>query len=172
MLNGGSMKTIRLPRVKAAVITAGLAATLLGGAVVNAPTASAATPTCSKFKRVENGTSKYAWVPASSAGATACQLTTGNSSTAVSTLQNTLNKCYGPEQGNAAWNVGIDITVDGEFGPATKSALKKAQQVLKDTGYYDGAVDGIYGPKTSKALHHRQYYQSNNRFDRCFRVLA
>ncbi|WP_405467585.1 peptidoglycan-binding protein [Streptomyces canus] len=166
------MKTIRLPRVKAAVVTAGLAATLLGGTVVNAPTASAATPTCSKFKKVANGTNSYAWVPASSAGSTACQLTTGNSSTAVSTLQFTLNKCYGPERGNSGWNLGIDITVDGEFGSQTKSALKKVQQALKDSGYYDGAVDGIYGPKTSRAMHHRQYYQSNNRFDSCFRVLA
>ncbi|WP_406160621.1 peptidoglycan-binding protein [Streptomyces sp. NBC_00882] len=166
------MKTIRLPRVKTAVVTAGLAATLLGGAVVNAPTASAATPTCSKFKRVENGNLLYAWVPASSAGSTACQLTTGNSSTAVSTLQATLNKCYGSEQGNAAWNLGIDITVDGEFGSQTKSALKKVQQVLKDSNYYDGAVDGIYGPMTSKAMHHRQYYQDSNRYSRCFRVLG
>lgn len=165
------MKTIRLPRVKAAVVTAGLAATLLGGAVVHAPTASAATLTCTKIKKVWNGNSSYGWVPAAYTGTVLCQLTTGNSGSAVSTLQTTLNKCYGPDRGNSGWNIGIDIAVDGSFGPATKSALKKVQQKLKDSGYYDGTVDGIYGPKTSKAMHHREYYASTGKFDRCFRIL-
>ncbi|MGW1295886.1 peptidoglycan-binding domain-containing protein [Streptomyces sp. NPDC002533] len=161
------MKKIRLPRVKAAVLTAGLAATLLGGAAVNAPTASAATPTCNTIKKTSNG-NMHSFLPATTGGSTSCLLATGNSGSPVSTLQTTLNKCYG--KGAGGWDIGISITVDGDFGTLTKNALKKVQQKLKDTKNYSGAVDGIYGPQTRTAMHHRQYRDSDGSFYNCFRV--
>ncbi|MFF3025918.1 peptidoglycan-binding protein [Microbacterium sp. NPDC057944] len=60
-----------------------------------------------------------------------CTLRAGNVSSAVRELQNSLVACHGK-----------NITVDGDFGPATRTALAQVQSSL-------GLVaDGIYGPQT------------------------
>ncbi|WP_432278733.1 peptidoglycan-binding domain-containing protein [Nocardia carnea] len=59
----------------------------------------------------------------------------GASGDGVRALQTALRACY-----NA------DISTDGQFGPKTKAALKRAQASAGTT------ADGIYGPKTRDAL--------------------
>lgn len=41
-------------------------------------------------------------------------------------------------------------------------AVRQAQQVLKDKGFYSGSVDGIYGPLTRKAVRSYQHDQNLN----------
>ena len=55
----------------------------------------------------------------------------GDLAAAVKTLQRTLNKCYGES-----------LAVDGNFGPATKAAVKRAQADHHIT------QDGVAGPVT------------------------
>jgi len=91
-----------------------------------------------------------ATVPADSGGHWSCVMGVGNSSTAVSALQRGLNKCYGR---------GLDV--DGQFGPATKSALIYAQS-------REGiAQDGVYGPQSSLNLKWPYYNSSTGAFVRC-----
>jgi peptidoglycan hydrolase-like protein with peptidoglycan-binding domain len=68
----------------------------------------------------------------------ACQLASGNDSSAVEVLQLTLNSCYGAA-----------LTNDGDFGPATRAAVEAMQA---DIGV---SVDGIYGPNTRTAMKFR-----------------
>jgi peptidoglycan hydrolase-like protein with peptidoglycan-binding domain len=68
----------------------------------------------------------------------ACQLASGNDSSAVTALQETLNACYG-----------YDLAEDGDFGPATEAAVEGMQA---DIGV---SVDGIYGPNTRTAMKFR-----------------
>lgn len=42
----------------------------------------------------------------------------------------------------------------------SSATIRDAQQVLKDKGFYDGTVDGIYGPKTKSAVRSYQQKQS------------
>jgi peptidoglycan hydrolase-like protein with peptidoglycan-binding domain len=65
-----------------------------------------------------------------------CLLGQGNVSGAVSTLQFTLNQCYGS-----------GLTIDGNFGPLTRAALEAAQRREGIT------ADGVYGPQTRDSLH-------------------
>ncbi|MEU3105569.1 peptidoglycan-binding domain-containing protein [Streptomyces griseoflavus] len=112
--------------VKSLVLVAALAAT---GVVVPAGAASAA-PHCSK--------SYYAYniiLPAASTNSLDCTMGRGSYGNAVRALQSNLNLCY---------NAGL--TVDGDFGGATETALKAAQR-------RDGtAADGVYGPATRRAM--------------------
>jgi putative chitinase len=69
----------------------------------------------------------------------------GARGSAVSTLQHELNELLG----------GSKLTVDGDFGPRTKSAVEAFQRE------HHLAVDGVVGPQTSAALasalgHHRK----------------
>jgi peptidoglycan hydrolase-like protein with peptidoglycan-binding domain len=68
----------------------------------------------------------------------ACQLAETNDSSAVTVLQQTLNACYGD-----------DLAEDGDFGPATQAAVEAMQA---DIGV---SVDGIYGPNTRTAMKFR-----------------
>ncbi|MFG2869633.1 peptidoglycan-binding protein [Streptomyces sp. NPDC048338] len=112
----------------------------LGGAAAmalgSAAPAAAANPTC-------NWSAKYygAWVP--NYGTTSvnvnCALYQGvMNNVAVGTLQETLNMCYGE-----------NLVVDQDFGAATEAALRRAQQKAGTT------VDGDYGPLTRKAIKHK-----------------
>lgn len=66
----------------------------------------------------------------------------GNNSWAVCALQLTLNDCYG--QG---------LALDADFGPATQRALRFAQASSGAT------VDGTYGPNTrSRLKYHSQLW--------------
>jgi len=60
-----------------------------------------------------------------------CTLRSGNVSSAVTVLQQSLVSCHGKS-----------IAVDGQFGPATRTALIQVQSSLGLT------ADGIYGPQT------------------------
>jgi murein L,D-transpeptidase YcbB/YkuD len=65
----------------------------------------------------------------------ACYLESGLNNGAVQLLQRSLNLCYGR-----------GLTVDGSFGPATKSALQYAQ------AQHGITADGIWGPITRKTV--------------------
>ena len=64
-----------------------------------------------------------------------CLLGVGNQSVAVQVLQDTLKTCYRR-----------NITVDGIFGPQTRSALQHAQRAEHIP------ADGVYGPQTRDHL--------------------
>ncbi|MEU1605398.1 peptidoglycan-binding domain-containing protein [Micromonospora matsumotoense] len=71
----------------------------------------------------------------STASSTSCGMAQGANSSAVGALQRALKYCYG-----------AGITVDNDFGPATKSALVSAQKREGIT------ADGVYGPQTRLSL--------------------
>jgi peptidoglycan hydrolase-like protein with peptidoglycan-binding domain len=124
--NEETMSNLRIKVVVSA------AAILLGGAglgVITAAPASAA-PTCTATFNDEDDNGRWAWVPAGG-GNWDCQMRSGDSGEAVKALQNTLKRCYGH-----------NLSVDGQFGPRTKSALASAQQKA------GASADGIYGPQT------------------------
>lgn len=91
---------------------------------------------CNTSKNVQgraNGlVAKY---PAISGGGS-CILKDSALGAGVSTLQTALNRCYA---------AGLDV--DGDFGPKTTAAVKKAQRA---EGGLD--VDGIWGPKVSRVF--------------------
>lgn len=44
------------------------------------------------------------------------------------------------------------IEVDGQTYPVYEAMLRRAQEKLKEKGFYNGAIDGKYGPGTRSAL--------------------
>ncbi|WND20601.1 peptidoglycan-binding domain-containing protein [Streptomyces violaceus] len=134
-----------------------MAALALGAFVVTsagliAPPAAAAEPACSTNYKWASGSynnkKTFLWVPAYPAGSgygTLCTVSPGASGVEVRMIQDALVKCYGRS-----------ITVDGEFGPATKTALKYAQ------GVEDIGVDGYYGDKTRLNLKWPRRYSTNS----------
>lgn len=119
---------------KLASIGAGL---LLAAGMVAVPTAAnAATAgtlsvgTCTTVKTFSAPASKKYTAPVTAGGSRDCRLEQGNQSAAVTRLQQELKSGCESEH---------NITVDGQFGPATKSALQDAQRSLGLT------ADGIYG---------------------------
>ena len=107
-----------------------------------APQARAATyPTCNTTAVIGTGTAPNVGptvvMPAnnsSSAGIAYCLLVNGDSSSAVALLQETLNVCYAIGQ--------PVLTVDGDFGSHTKTALEDVQR------HIGVPADGAYGPVT------------------------
>ncbi|NUT32887.1 MAG: peptidoglycan-binding protein [Hamadaea sp.] len=102
-----------------------------------------ALPLCTHYKAVtaSDDASKKTWVPATSGGDTSCTLYEGvYNNMAVETLQSALVECYA-----------MNITVDGDFGPATKSALKQVQSMIGVTS------DGQYGVYTRDRIRHQPY---------------
>ncbi|WP_417554790.1 peptidoglycan-binding domain-containing protein [Microbacterium sp.] len=67
-----------------------------------------------------------------------CTLRSGNISEGVRTLQNSLNLCHGKS-----------LVVDGNFGPATRTALIQVQAAIGVT------ADGIYGTQTYTKMRHK-----------------
>jgi hypothetical protein len=109
----------------------------LGGILVLSPAASAATSSCASTHRYWNisGTT-YADVPSiTSGGSTSCVLGLGNQGVAVSALQRSIKWCYNSS-----------IVIDGDYGPATKSAVTAIQKSLGLT------QDGVYGPQTRSKM--------------------
>ncbi|MFF9340204.1 peptidoglycan-binding protein [Streptomyces sp. NPDC014773] len=64
-----------------------------------------------------------------------CLMRLGSSGAGMRALQTSLDECYGES-----------LDVDGDFGPRTRDALKRAQ------AEEDISVDGGYGPQTRNAL--------------------
>lgn len=114
---------------------------VLGTTLVYASPA-AAFPLCSTFKEVTStdGSGKKVWVPATAAGDPSCTLYEGVANQAVSTLQDTLNTCYG-----------MGLKIDGQFGPKTEAALMEVQRL------YGLADDGWYGVYTRDKISHQPY---------------
>ncbi|WP_034592343.1 peptidoglycan-binding domain-containing protein [Hamadaea tsunoensis] len=125
------------------------------GALVFGSPAYAATPRCNNFgqwsdlrdpPQVDLYMAGY-WPASNWNDATfKCLMSSGDSGDDVKELQRGLNLCYGSSSGV---NLGVKLTVDGQFGPATKSALIKAQR------YHKLLADGVYAPQTAAATWHR-----------------
>lgn len=116
--------------------------------VTPASPAAAAPPTCTKlweFRSPPTGTIiNLVPTPASMTsgfGIMPCDLRQGSSGDGVRGLQQAFVTCYG-----------LRLTVDGQFGPATASALRTVQ------GRIHVAVDGIVGIQT---LIHLSYLQGS-----------
>jgi peptidoglycan hydrolase-like protein with peptidoglycan-binding domain len=74
-----------------------------------------------------------------------CQLYQGLSNNwAVKALQSDINTCYG-----TTFTGGVALSVDGNFGPLTRQALKNVQAYHRNL-----LVDGVYGPNTAAEIFH------------------
>jgi hypothetical protein len=127
-------------RVTRLAMVALAAASFAVTAVVASPGAAlAATPHCNSehyFKSTSGDFNVY--TPAYHSGSTytkVCTLSQGDSGDGVRSLQVALVQCYGS-----------NISVDGQFGPATDVTLVVTQSVAGIT------ADGIYGNQTRAAL--------------------
>jgi peptidoglycan hydrolase-like protein with peptidoglycan-binding domain len=70
-----------------------------------------------------------------------CLSRQGDAGSGVNALQGALKFCYGK-----------NIAIDGQFGPATRSALVQVQSSIGTT------ADGIYGPDTMSRMYFPTYY--------------
>ncbi|MFJ8146394.1 peptidoglycan-binding protein [Streptomyces sp. NPDC096048] len=133
------MKIQRMLRTRAALA---VGVTLLSGAAV-AGTAGPATAASGCNSTYISSKSFIEWrgearIPAWSDGtylSLNCSMQLGSSGAGVRALQTSLNECYDES-----------LDVDGQFGPRTRDALKRAQ------AEEDISVDGGYGPQTRNAL--------------------
>jgi peptidoglycan hydrolase-like protein with peptidoglycan-binding domain len=125
-------------------VRAGMAALAAGGfaltALVATPGAAlAATPHCNSEHYFQSTSGDFnVYAPAYHSGSSytkVCTLSQGNSGDGVASLQVAMVQCYGS-----------NISVDGQFGPATAVTLTVIQSVAKIT------ADGIYGNNTRKAM--------------------
>jgi Putative peptidoglycan binding domain len=118
---------------------------LLGGGIATATAAQAAYPTCTSWTTYYETYSRD-WVehvPTTryQSGNHSCQLKQGDKNDAVKVLQRALRWCWGSS-----------LTVDGEYGPATKAQVV-ALQKNKNADFNAGLeVDGEFGPATSQWL--------------------
>ncbi|MFE2294306.1 peptidoglycan-binding protein [Streptomyces sp. NPDC059452] len=115
-----------------------LSAGLLGVGVATAPAAHAAT-TCTTLVTTNMGSQYWADQPSTNSWSTNCVLSQGSQGLAVRALQQSLKNCVD------SWTR-TNITVDGQFGPLTAQAVRRAQ------AKYGSAVDGVYGPNTRNAM--------------------
>jgi peptidoglycan hydrolase-like protein with peptidoglycan-binding domain len=101
-----------------------------------------------------------AWAPAArySDGSYrwSCLLAKGAHGTAVYELQSEINDCYSSSPQWGGVKLGLHLAEDGDFGPATKTALIKIQQYHKIT------ADGVYGPQTALAMRHSAWANSGD----------
>ncbi|GAA1826776.1 peptidoglycan-binding domain-containing protein [Agromyces salentinus] len=122
-------------RITATMLAVGM---LFGLGLVAAPAANAANGGyCSKLIMNWGAGDRWWNTPADSNFNELCRLDQGANSIAVKALQQGLN---------GACAVRAGLAVDGVFGPATRSALIRAQQKFGVT------ADGIYGPNTARAF--------------------
>ncbi|MEV7343928.1 peptidoglycan-binding domain-containing protein [Streptomyces sp. NPDC093544] len=132
------MKALVKKRSASILSVGALLTGLLGGAIAAAPSAvAAATYECNTSKKLPTG-SYYILLPHQNyapADPYWCYLKYGSSNSGVSALQFTLNKCYG-----------AGLVVDGDYGPATRSAVVTVQIRL------GVSADGEYGPETRNAM--------------------
>lgn len=113
------------------VLTAGVSASILA----SSSPASAATPNCTRqeYWASDNSGVGFVWAPVNSSGSTVrCTMRRGAEHSGVKALQSALRYCYNQ-----------DITIDGDFGSGTESALKRVQTRIGVSS------DGIYGPTTA-----------------------
>jgi len=122
----------------------GIAAVMAAAAflIVPATSAYASTPTCTGVANIGN-----VYMPVSAGNNVNCDMAEGDDSTPVGILQDSMDLCYGSGSGeHRVTNLGFNIATDGEFGPATKAALKKVQ------AYFHISADGEYGPQTAASI--------------------
>ncbi|MGH1563101.1 peptidoglycan-binding domain-containing protein [Mumia sp. DW29H23] len=114
--------------------------------LMSAASPASASPSCTKNLLTTTRSGWIVAVPAASSSTPLhCHLQQGYVGAAVRTLQNSIAWCY------RGYNETVlKITVDGNFGPKTKAALKRVQQIEGVT------ADGVYGPQTRDAMKHRQ----------------
>ncbi len=121
----------------------------VGGLAVAAAPAQAALPNCVKTVGLVGGSGLRSSTAASSTNDWRCVMYQGAENSGVGAMQRALQKCYG-----------LDIAVDGVFGPRTRSALISAQRTM-------GAdPDGVWGPETSDKILN-PYYNADDIFVRC-----
>ncbi|MFC8663033.1 MULTISPECIES: peptidoglycan-binding domain-containing protein [Streptomyces] len=133
------MKTLHTLRAKAGISAAAVLLSGVGLSLATASPAAAYAGYCNKSVTRSSALGSVSFVfdakiPAYN-GTMDCYMNQGADSAAVEALQTTLNECYGRS-----------LTVDGIFGPATKTALEYAQ------GKADIGVDGKYGTETRRGL--------------------
>lgn len=125
-------------RILAVAATSMLA---LGASLATASQAQAAYPTCGSWTTYYTtySTSYVTHAPTTSyrSNNRTCQLKQGNRNDAVKVLQRALRECHG-----------YGIAVDGEFGPATRSAVLAIQRRANDAFGAGIAEDGEFGPQT------------------------
>ncbi|GAA4112578.1 MULTISPECIES: peptidoglycan-binding protein [Streptomyces] len=134
---------------------AAIATITLSAVATGATPASAAMPVCSSFAGYTDAAGYVTVVPLDAAQSNFCSLQAGNRGESVRALQQTLNGCY--------YDGVTRLAEDGDFGPATTKALKRAQQMAGVT------ADGVYGPNTRDAI---RWYWSQNWQPRCLRLSA
>ncbi|WP_129803574.1 peptidoglycan-binding domain-containing protein [Streptomyces sp. F001] len=140
-------------RLRSLLATGTLTAGLLGGAVAVAPSAAAWTYVghCSASQTISyTPTSsqliKVPVTPYNGVNNVRCWMDYGSTGNGVRILQLALQSCYGRS-----------IAVDGDFGPATRDALKYAQRQEGIT------ADGLYGEEGFKNLKWPRYLQDGTR---------
>jgi peptidoglycan hydrolase-like protein with peptidoglycan-binding domain len=114
-------------------IVIGLVAMAATASAVVLPTSAAyaSTPICTTIAAEVGTGGAEVDLPATSSGSSTCFLAQGDNSDAVLDLQANLNDCY--KKG---------LTLDGDFGPATRTALVAVQRTIGAT------PDGGYGTQT------------------------
>ena len=129
-------------KFKARLFGSAVAVTMLSAGLATlaaAPANAAATCTSAVTITSDSSGSVHGIVPGVSGGASwnpgECQLSEGNSGAGVKAMQRGLNACYD-----------AGITVDGQFGPKTRSALIAVQKRI------NVSADGIFGPETRGAM--------------------
>jgi hypothetical protein len=120
-----------------------MVAVVLGGLVAAVPAAPAmaATPYCNVAIVHTNSAGQDLFMPGSDFNFSFtpdCIMAQGAFGNHVAQLQSTMNTCYGEH-----------LTVDRDFGPLTKAALKRTQTKVHVQS------DGVYGPQTRRAMVHR-----------------
>jgi hypothetical protein len=144
--------------VKKLSVAAAAIAAFTAVAVAPASPAAAADPVCTQswqMKSIPTGTyinfvPRPAGTQPNSRFLADCELRRGNINAAVTGLQLTIVRCYG-----------ISISIDGNFGPGTQSAVRTVQ------GRIGVGVDGIFGPQTLMAMKWIQGSAANTNSTSC-----
>jgi peptidoglycan hydrolase-like protein with peptidoglycan-binding domain len=143
---------VKLRKIAAAVLAAAPAAAVL--ALPTAQAQAASYPTCNNTMTVTVNSVHYVKYPAyrfkNSAGSyqstSRCIMGSGAMGASVSAMQRAIVDCNY-----------LEISVDGDYGPATKKAVERVQRM------YGLTDDGWYGPDTRGRMSWPGYNRSNDR---------
>jgi murein L,D-transpeptidase YcbB/YkuD len=145
-------------RKKTALLLAGL---LLGAGAAAGPAAAVqaeapvtpAAASCAGATKLNHQGSYFYYRPstAPASGNYNCILGLGSSGSGVVALQQAANLCYG--QG---------LTVDGEYGPRTRDAVRNIQR------FHGISADGVFGPVTNLHMAYPKYRESNGAYAGCW----